>query len=356
MSVERIEGLINKMSAADDYDSVSWLLGNPVENISLSVVDDTIKNNADFQRKAGLDGSVTRYTEPTGNWPCKWCRDLAGTYPIDDYPKEMFMRHEKCRCIIEWDNKKTGTHDYLRGEGKGTFEVVDPATLNNRISFAGVDTQPQNIEKADIVLKAEKEKIQYRDVKALEAPLKEEEIITKIAGGDNTSGSCVSLAHAYVGNKKGLDVIDYRGGASRKFFSHNWHDISDIFKDGGAEFYRDYAKNGKPQQAVKDLMAKMKPDKEYMLTCGSHASIVKVDADGTYYYLELQSARGSGWCQFEENTLKWRFGLPKTSKYWWQTELVNVTDYTPDENYRELLGYLNTAADAQKKSIYGTIK
>ena len=47
----------------------------------------------------------------------------------------------------------------------------------------------------------------------------EEEIIQKISGGDETRGSCSSLALTYIGNKNGLNVLDFRGGESQRFFS-----------------------------------------------------------------------------------------------------------------------------------------
>lgn len=45
------------------------------------------------------------------------------------------------------------------------------------------------------------------------------EIIERLSGGDLTEGSCSSLAFAYVGNKAGYDVLDFRDGESRVFFS-----------------------------------------------------------------------------------------------------------------------------------------
>ena len=36
-----------------------------------------------------------------------------------------------------------------------------------------------------------------------------------------TKGSCSSLAFAYIGNKCGLDVTDFRGGASQSVFAAN---------------------------------------------------------------------------------------------------------------------------------------
>ena len=64
-------------------------------------------------------------------------------------------------------------------------------------------------------------KVVCREVKDLEKPLTPDEIIDRLAGGDKTRGSCSSLGFAYIGNKAGLDVLDFRGGNSQSFFSMN---------------------------------------------------------------------------------------------------------------------------------------
>ena len=41
----------------------------------------------------------------------------------------------------------------------------------------------------------------------------------KIAGGDKTVGSCASIGLVCMGRLIGLDVLDFRGGKSQKYFS-----------------------------------------------------------------------------------------------------------------------------------------
>lgn len=97
---DRIDGILNRISAAEQYDEVAWVLGEPVVNFSQAVVDDTIKANVDFQGKAGLHPRVVRTV--VGGC-CKWCSDLAGTYAYPDVPKDVYRRHERCRCLVEYD-------------------------------------------------------------------------------------------------------------------------------------------------------------------------------------------------------------------------------------------------------------
>ena len=39
---------------------------------------------------------------------CEWCRALAGTYSYPDVPKDVYRRHQRCRCTV----------DYYPGNGK----------------------------------------------------------------------------------------------------------------------------------------------------------------------------------------------------------------------------------------------
>lgn len=99
MNSDRIKGIIEKVSSADDYEKVSWVLNEPVVNFSRSVVDDSIRENVNFHGRAGLSPTVTRIAE---GGCCKWCSQLAGKY---DYPvdREVYRRHNYCRCIVLYD-------------------------------------------------------------------------------------------------------------------------------------------------------------------------------------------------------------------------------------------------------------
>lgn len=99
---DRIAGLVNKVSSADLYDSVAWVLAEPVINFTQSIVDDMIKANADFQYDAGMSPEIIRSAESKC---CEWCSKLAGKYKYPDVPKDVYRRHERCRCMVEYDPK-----------------------------------------------------------------------------------------------------------------------------------------------------------------------------------------------------------------------------------------------------------
>ncbi|WP_270597408.1 hypothetical protein [Enterococcus asini] len=105
LNQDRIDGLINRISSEEIFSDVKWLLDDPIVNFSQSVVDDSIKANADFHAKAGLSPVLVRRVFGKA---CDWCQNLAGSYNYNDAPKDIYRRHRRCRCTV----------DYRPGDGR----------------------------------------------------------------------------------------------------------------------------------------------------------------------------------------------------------------------------------------------
>lgn len=105
LNQDRINGIINRISGEDIFDKVKWILGEPVVNFSQSIVDDSIRVNAEFHGKAGMKPKIVR--KIAGNC-CEWCKAVAGKYSYPDVPKDVYRRHQRCRCTV----------DYVPGDGK----------------------------------------------------------------------------------------------------------------------------------------------------------------------------------------------------------------------------------------------
>ncbi len=101
LNQDKIDGIINRISSEKNFDDIKWILEEPIVHFSQSVVDDTIKLNAEFHAKAGLQPQITRTV--SGHKPCKWCKNLAGTYDYYDAPDDIYRRHDRCRCIVEYE-------------------------------------------------------------------------------------------------------------------------------------------------------------------------------------------------------------------------------------------------------------
>ena len=220
---------------------------------------------------------------------------------------------------------------------------------------------------------AEKNGLVYREVEELKDPITEEEIIQKLYGGDMTKGSCASLALAYIGNKQGLDVTDFQGGNSRSMFSRFlvWERAA---KTSNADIVLHKVKSETKETAK--LLKELPQNKEYVLVAGKHASIVRNSEEFGLQFLELQSATLSGWTPFDqtieffgltehltvEDTLKERFGCRKSAKRLagdvveTPVLLAPVESFKPTEEFKEILGYINTNPEKQQKGEKGGIK
>ena len=97
---DRISGIVNKVSNAGNFDDVTWVLNEPVKTFAQSVVDDTLKANVQFQGRAGLKPVVIRKSTREC---CEWCKALAGEYDYPDVPEDVYHRHERCRCTVDYD-------------------------------------------------------------------------------------------------------------------------------------------------------------------------------------------------------------------------------------------------------------
>lgn len=212
-------------------------------------------------------------------------------------------------------------------------------------------------EKNEIIKELDSLNITYNPVEGLKEVLSEKEIIQKISGGDETEGSCVSVAFAYIANKNGLDVLDYRGGESRSYFGRG----GTIYKISQLKGIKSIVEESSNDviTAMK-LLKEVEEGKEYFLGTGQHAAIVRRN-EGKLQYLELQDIENNGFKQFTTKTLKNRFGCKQShSKYGYTLKkkniLMEVDSFKNNEEFKEIMGYLNTQDNKQMKGLSGHAK
>ena len=187
-------------------------------------------------------------------------------------------KHAKDRQMEPPKQEETKKEETLRTENQKEYEYVKKFIENSNLT--------------------------YREVEELEEKLTGEEIIKKLSGGDMTQGSCASLALAYIGNQQGLDVTDFQGGKSRATFSRfNVWERAIRTADSDVTFR--LVKNEAKDTAA--LLRELPKDREYVLCAGKHASIVRNSEEFGLQFLELQSAKVSGWTPFDQ-TIEF-FGL-----------------------------------------------
>lgn len=275
--------------------------------------------------------------------------------------------HPFCRCayFIQVKDEQAWIDNYVLNNG-GDPILDDDARANaeevlKRFSGEGTDsTLMQPIKSSDPqydeLLTRAAEKVDYNPVKNHTSPLTDEQIIAALGGGDQTAGSCASLGLAYIGQRQGWNVLDFRGGSSQEFFSS----ASNLFRLSHASGVSVLKADGKAAITVgKRLLKKCEVGKEYYLCCGRHAAIVRRNEGGVLQYLELQSPFRNGWLDFNGNpgyTLSTRFGCTSSMASWGDFMIdITSSDFSTDD-FKSLLGYINTAEDKQEKGTNGTIK
>lgn len=243
-----------------------------------------------------------------------------------------------CRCTM-----KTGQ---IRFKSVLGYNIQSDIELT---SNDGLQSKPLFEAKSQMREKLEKSKISYKEVAKYDIIPSNEEIIEKLAGRDYTNGSCASLGFAYMGNLGGLNVADYRGGDSQKFFAR-YSNIKSILEQVGAT--PTVTKGYDQFEIGKKLLSQMEKNKEHCLFVGQHVAMVRDLGDG-YEYLELQSAKKSGWRKFSSDidyTLEHRFGCThKTTIVGIKLEqtgmILDPDELKDNEEFRKILGYINTSGE-----------
>lgn len=321
----------------------------------------TLDNRTRHEHRV-LDGQIRAIGEPF---------EVDGyeiEYPAD--PKALPRLVYNCRCTtiavvnghaIDIDVRdKSVIGDYEEWKnGKQEAAEAEPPKDEQKGKFkklASADVEEKNYK--DLLHRAEVNNVDYLEPKKLDKPRDKDDIIEALAGGDMTTGSCASLGLCYIAQRFGLDVIDFRGGSSQKLFS--WTINLNILSH--AKGVKALHAEGKSDIVVGNRLLQMcEEGKEYYLCVGRHASIVR-NLDGKLQYLELQSASKSGWTDFNGNpryTLKNRFGCRQSSNSMSSTYsfLIDIedSDFTGDE-FRTLMGYINTEESKQKKGKAGHVR
>ncbi|MCI5792842.1 MAG: minor capsid protein [Lachnospiraceae bacterium] len=309
------------------------------------------------------------------------CGETCAGQDGEHYPMKMFEPgvtappfHPRCRCCTapyfndEWSKGERAARDedgetyYVPSDMKyndwhKAFVRNDTSSLQPTKRSAIIKPKPLSEKAKDIIDACKNNNIEYNEVQPLNMPLTTDEIIERLGGGDETDGSCSSLAFAYIGNRNSLDVLDFRGGRSCDFFSRNHNiikicDLDDVMSYVESD-YNDY-------KAINRLLKNVEEDKEYYFATGRHAAIIRKNKNG-YEYLELQTVNDNGFKHLNNKILKERFGCQKSHtisgfKVTADNMLIDISSLAGNEDYKTILGYINTSSAKQMKGVNGYAK
>ena len=153
---DQIDGIIHGISSAQSYEHYQESFLDQIENFGEGVVDDFVRENADFQYHAGLSPTIERKTDGKC---CPWCSALAGTYPYEDVRNagnDVFRRHRNCHCQVLF-NPGDGSK---RRQNVHSRQWTDESQ-NDRISSVAAGKETPDVDGA---LRVDLEKTQWEKV------------------------------------------------------------------------------------------------------------------------------------------------------------------------------------------------
>ncbi len=300
------------------------------------------------------------------------CQSLDGKiFDVKDYEVGTTAPpyHVRCRSTTAPYFEDDEGERAARSEATGGTEYVPADITYKDWKEKYVDNTPvAKTEKSDIIKEIrenstvlknlELNNVEYKKVGKLDRELEDYEIVMRLAGGDETNGSCSSVALAYVGNRNGMDVLDFRGGNSQIFFSDR-RNVLGIAQMKGVKSL--IVENSNDFRAIKELLDFITEDeKEYYLGIGRHAAIVKRELN-RYYYLELQDKFNNGYQILTDTVLKNRFGCQKSHTVYGiklkpKNVIFDIESLKDNKEFEEILGYINTNEIDQMKGYDGYVK
>ena len=183
MNQDQIDGMITGICNADSYEAGKEILMGQVGNCLEGYVDAFVRENADFQYRAGLSPTIERRADGKC---CTWCSALAGRYlyrDVSDRGNDVFRRHRNCHCLILFNpgdgsrrrqnvhTREFGTEDELRerqlhyGERKnftrdsGTIRArkIENYRENNLYIDQNVNLSPRDVRRINTQITQAKE-------------------------------------------------------------------------------------------------------------------------------------------------------------------------------------------------------
>lgn len=217
----RIKGFIDRISSEPDYNKVSWILREPVKTYSQSVVDESIRKNAEFHYKAGLSPEIIR---SAAAGCCEWCTAVEGKYPYPNVPKDIYRRHNFCRCQVEYD-PKTGkrqdvhTRRWSDQEGYVRYRDIEDGKASKAYGNAS-----ERIEQSKDITEKERLKARYLNTVSTSALDAEgfKDKFKGITGNEDVDNAIYESA---------VEILNHRSGT-------RFEDIYFIDADTGASIHK----------------------------------------------------------------------------------------------------------------------
>lgn len=81
---------------------VQRFLGEPARNLIHAMYDEYVEVNVKFRSKSGIKTFIVRRQVAKC---CDWCANLAGIYDYSSAPRDVYRRHDNCKCMVTFRNE-----------------------------------------------------------------------------------------------------------------------------------------------------------------------------------------------------------------------------------------------------------
>lgn len=218
---DKILGIVNRVSSEESYDDIKWILQEPVKTFGRNVVDSSIRANVEFQGKAGLTPKIVRKTSGSC---CKWCTVLAGIYTYPNVPKDVYRRHDNCRCTVEYVSK--------RGIQNVHTKELHPDVENDKIEYRkSIQVEAdRNERKTEYRSYVGKHNLSYDESKALVEYISSTSytVNDKLRKGINLTPEEMALCRDLDSALRKMPK--YKGDLSRSLFFYSDSDVEEFAK------------------------------------------------------------------------------------------------------------------------------
>lgn len=251
---DRIKGFIEGVCNAEVYDDVAWKLGEPVVTHARSVVDDTVKKNAEFQSRAGIKATVIRNATSKC---CEWCSDLAGDYTYPNVPREVFQRHDNCKCTVDYEGRRLTA--YSSGGSSRTFrDQGEQERIDKASAIINESPQKDYVSKYSAIQAAQtagdtKQPLSivgdFEDFKPLDLTEEDKKILLEL----NRLAKLNNYEYGYA---------TYKGGNTEPQTDEKYGDIIIRYPHGSKEIKLFHSHTDESTLSIVDLSALINPDVE----------------------------------------------------------------------------------------------
>lgn len=103
---DRVKRTVQGVVDVPTKDNAAAMLSSNAKTLTLAVVDNWVKTNAEFQAKAGLNPVIVRTWDGVrGSHDTQHtdkCAEWAGVFEYGTEPKEVYIRHRGCGCMVTY--------------------------------------------------------------------------------------------------------------------------------------------------------------------------------------------------------------------------------------------------------------